>query len=463
MSLWSKREIKFLDAQALVGRQTAARSGGVHINGDTALRNSAVWAALTIRADLVSTFPVDVFRDSKGTPVEQPLTPFFLNPGGTDVDWCEWAYSTQFDIDRYGNTFGLITARDAYGLPARIDLWAAGGVTALVRGGELWGFRYCGVEYPKLDVWHEKQNTVAGLHVGLSPIAYAAWMLGEYASIQQFALDWFGAGAVPSGHLRNTEKKLDPDLSREVKQEFKATVKAGDVFVSGSDWEYSIIKSDMESSNWLEAKNASLVDVARYLRVPADLIDAALSGQHITYANMSQRNLQFLIMHLNPGMVRREKKFSDRLLSAGRYMKFNRGALLQMDPATQSTMLGQQVKDRLRAPSEARSLLELPEFTEAQLAEFDRLFGAPKDMSPGSKTSISVSTGTDETSAEKAAVKQRDVAETLQKAYLAVGKVITSDEARELANKAGADLPIPGPDFSASDKPTTSSVPGGAL
>lgn len=44
-----------------------------------------------------------------------------------------------------------------------------------------------------------------------------------------------------------------------------------------------------------------------------------------------------------------------------------------------------------------------------------------------------------------AAVKQRDVAETLQKVYLAVDKVITADEARGIANKAGADLPIPGP------------------
>jgi len=49
--------------------------------------------------------------------------------------------------------------------------------------------------------------------------------------------------------------------------------------------------------------------------------------------------------------------------------------------------------------------------------------------------------------------KQRDVAETLQKVYLAVGKVITPDEAREIANKAGADLPVPGPDFSQPAQP----------
>lgn len=323
---------------------------------------------------------MDIYRKSKGARLEQPLTPFFEAPGGPDVDWCEWAYSSQVDLDRLGNAFGLITAYDALGYPARIDLWAASGVTAIVRGGELWGFRYCGTEYPKDQVWHEKQYTVAGCHVGLSPIAYAAWTLGEYASIQQFALDWFGAGAVPSGHLRNTEKKIDPDLSREVKQEFKSTVRAGDVFVSGADWEYTLIKAEMETSNWLEAKNAGLVDVARYLGVPADLIDAALSGQSITYANMSQRNLQFLVMNLDPSLTRRERAFSRKLLPTGRYMKFNRAALLAMDPATQTTTLAAQVTARLRTNTEARALLDLAPLTPAQIAEFAELY--PKPAAP---------------------------------------------------------------------------------
>jgi hypothetical protein len=35
----------------------------------------------------------------------------------------------------------------------------------------------------------------------------------------------------------------------------------------------------------------------------------------------------------------------------------------------------------------------------------------------------------------------------VQKVYLGVGKVITSDEAREIVNGAGANLAIPGPEF----------------
>jgi biotin carboxylase len=43
--------------------------------------------------------------------------------------------------------------------------------------------------------------------------------------------------------------------------------------------------------------------------------------------------------------------------------------------------------------------------------------------------------------------RKMSIAESVQKVYLGVGKLITSDEAREIVNEAGADLPLPGPDF----------------
>lgn len=44
---------------------------------------------------------------------------------------------------------------------------------------------------------------------------------------------------------------------------------------------------------------------------------------------------------------------------------------------------------------------------------------------------------------------EMNAVEAIQKAYLGVGKVLTSDEARELVNQFGGNLKIPGPDFTA--------------
>lgn len=48
---------------------------------------------------------------------------------------------------------------------------------------------------------------------------------------------------------------------------------------------------------------------------------------------------------------------------------------------------------------------------------------------------------------DEATARRLSVAEAVQKVYLGVGKVITSDEARAIVNELGGDLPVPGPEF----------------
>lgn len=375
MALWQRREIHFLGADQLIPRRgnASTRTG---ITPERALQNSACWAALRLRANLMSAFPVDLYRRVQGVQVEVPKPTILVTPGGPRVGINEWMYSSQFDLDRLGNCFGHIAERDGAGRPARIDLWPACEISVLGTGPQVTGYRYGGTVYDPIDVYHEKQYTVAGLHIGLSPIAYAAYALAEYNSVQQFALDWFGNGAIPSAVLKNTKKTVNPDESREIKDRYRATVAAGDVFVTGMDWEYDLVSAQVAASNWLESKNASLVDIARFFDVPADLIDVAVSGQSITYANVTQRNLQLLIMHMGPAVVRREYALTG-LTPAPRYVKLNTNALLRMDPQSASAMLAAMVAARLITPSEAREIDERAPFTDAQYAEFDRLFGKP--------------------------------------------------------------------------------------
>lgn len=354
----------------------AARPGTVAVTKDTALRHSAVWACLRLRANLISTMPVDVYRKVGGVSVEVPKPPVLINPGGERVKIHEWMFSTQFDLDRAGNAIGLITARDGLGLPARIELQPLDGLILRKRKGVL-KYVIGGTEYDPSEVWHEKQYTVAGLEVGLSPIAYAAWSISEYLSIQEFALDWFGSGAVPAAQLRNTAKTIDNKDAAVVKERFKAAVAGRDLFVSGADWEYKPIQSEETGNAWIEAKNFGIGDIARFLDCPGDLIDAAVSTGSITYASITQRNLQFLIMHLGPAVFRREAALSD-LTSRPRFVKLNANALLRMDPAARAQALKTRIDSRTLTPDEARALEDLPPLTEEQKALFDRLFGGPK-------------------------------------------------------------------------------------
>jgi HK97 family phage portal protein len=384
VSLFRRRDYAGQTADQMIPPRPGTGGGMAAVTNETALRHSAVWACLRLRANLISTMPVDLYRRVDGIQVEVPKPPVLVTPGGDEVEMPEWMYSSQFDLDRAGNTVGLITAKDGLGFPARIELVPISDVAVRMRKGKK-TYRIAGTIYQPNEVWHEKQYTVAGLPVGLSPVAYAAWSISEYLSIQQFALDWFSGGAIPSAHLKNTAKQLTPEQADGAKQRFKAAVMNRDLFVTGHDWDYEMIQAEQAGADWIAAKQASIGDIARYFDAPSDLIDAAVSGSSVTYANMTQRNLQFLVMSLGPAVKRREDALS-RLTSRPRFVKLNSNALLRMDPQTQAAVLKTQIDARMIAPSEARAFYDRPPFSEQQMAEFDRLFGKGTQAQPTTAT-----------------------------------------------------------------------------
>ena len=353
------------------------------VTTDSAMRHSAVWAALGVRADLISTMPVGVYRMVGGVEVQNTFTPqILINPGGEHVGIAEWMYSSQIDLDRAGNSFGLITGRDGNGMPLRIELQPINSCSVIVKDGQLDGYRIGGKIYPTDQVWHEKQYTIGGLHVGLSPVAYAAWSVGEYLSVQQFAIDWFAGGAVPRARLKNVAKTLNPREATIVKEAWKASIAAGEPFVHGNDWEYDMISATSASADWIDAKKFSITDIARFFRVPADMIDATPTGttNNIRYANITQANLQFLTLHLQPAIVRREIALSNLLLKP-KYVRLDTKSLLRMDPTARATMIKTQIDSRVLTPDEARIIDGLPPLTDAQTEQLDH-FWPPKAVAP---------------------------------------------------------------------------------
>jgi len=355
--------------------------GAVSVDNSTAMRHSAVWACLRLRADLISTLPLDAYRDVAGIAVELPKPPIFVAPGGDRWDYQDWMYASQVDLDRAGNVIGLITETNGAGLPARIDLQTIDCCSVILKKntGEL-RYRINGKEYDAKKVWHERQYVVAGCPVGLSPIAYAAWSIAESMSMQDFVLRWFGAGGVPAAHLKNTRKTLQTKEADEIKARHLASVAVGAPIVTGSDWEYKPLQSQQVGMEWLQGRQASLVDIARFLGCPADAIEAAITGgANVTYVNAVQKNLQMLIMHLGPAISRREKNLS-KMLPRPRYVKLNTKALLRMDPLLQAQLIETQIRSRTLTVTEARALEDRPPLTAAQEAEFVRLFGQPTQL-----------------------------------------------------------------------------------
>ena len=358
-------------AADLIPRRSKTRSRTV--SSSEAMNNSVVWACLRLRADLISTSPVDCYRDIDGRAIDIKTPAVLVNPGGASVNIAEWLYSSQMDLDRFGNCFGIITARDGLGLPARIELVSAESVTVKATGSTVTSYRIQQTDYEPRDIWHEKQFTVAGLAVGLSPLAAAALTLSTALSAQEFAADWFAGSAVPASHLKNTAQTLDTGQAETIKTRFESSVRNGDVFVTGNDWTYEMLGAKASESGFIEAQKMAASDMCRFLGVPGDMVDVDVHGQSVTYANITQRNLQLLILNLGPAVTRRQMALST-LLPQPRYVKLNTDAVvLRMDPQARAELNGLLLSTKQRTPSEVREKDDLPPFTPAQIAEINAL------------------------------------------------------------------------------------------
>ena len=363
--------------------------GGGRVSRKRAQQNSVVWASTRLRANLISTLPLDVLKDyaGAGVPAVMPKPRVLVTPyewaSGHPMSIGECLYASQTDLDQEGNAFAIILERDANRLPSKLLPVPVRDVTITFKDGEIKGYLIGGTFYEPDEVWHERQYAVSGSPLGLSPIAHAAFALETSVSAEEFALGWFRGGATPSALLTNKTDSLVDDKSETAKRRWEASTSNGEIVVLGKDWEYKQVSSGAKQAQFLEQINASDVQIARFMDVPGDLIDLHQSGSSITYANITERNLQFLVLSLGPAIKRREDALS-RLVPGDRYVKANTDAFLRMDPVTRNEELRKNKESRITTVTYTRSLLNLPPLTAAEKAEI------AEDAALGSKSAPNV-------------------------------------------------------------------------
>lgn len=370
----------FKRAASLPDFEIPKNSASSRVAPREAMNHSVVWAAARLRADLISSLPVDVFRRVGGVRVEVAPPPVLVEPGalvigGQKSTIDEWLYATQVDLDRYGNCFGKVVEWDSLYRPARIDLVSADRVAVREEAGRV-TYRIDGVWFEPEEVWHERQYVVAGLPVGLSPVAHAALSISEGLTAKDFARSWFSGTNRPAAILKNSEQVVNGDEASKIKERYNASVANGDLFVTGRDWTYEMSSAPASTVSFIEASNSSDSDVARFMGVPGDVIDVATNGSNITYANVTQRHLQLLVIHMGPSIQRRERALS-QLTPRPRFVKLNSDALLRMDPAGTAEVMRLQTDARLLTNAEGRALLDRQPLTDDDKQEFADLFGNP--------------------------------------------------------------------------------------
>ncbi|HEY3545029.1 MAG TPA: phage portal protein [Propionicimonas sp.] len=388
------RDASTLLSQPLIPPRMGGRRGRPFVTTQVAMQQSVNWAAMNLWAALESMMPVDVFRviDGIKVPVAAPqvlVSPSSFADGHSD-SISDWLYARRMSLKGWGNCFGEITAVDALGKPAQIQLVAPEDVRCTIVNRRIVEYKFGNTVMDSRRVWHDRENLLPGNPVGLSPIAHAMFTIQTGSSAGEFMADWFGNGAVPGAHLKNVAKVLKKATPTEraeadvIKEKFKNSMLNGDLFVTGNDWTYTAIQAKAAESGWLDVMNVSAIQLCQFQNTPASLIDVSVTGSaSIVYQNITQRITDFLVTRMGPSLKRTDDALTS-LTPSPRFVKLTREAVLAMDPVTRAELLKTKIDSRTLTPTEARHIDDRAPFTEEQLQEFDRLYGS-KNQTPAPK------------------------------------------------------------------------------
>jgi HK97 family phage portal protein len=329
---------------------------------EEACRDAATWACLHIKAKNIASLPIDQVRyvGSGRTKrrVEVAKSALIRRPSVMVPTLRYWVYQASWSMFADGNTFGLVNAVDAMARPSQIDLLAPEDVTErkVVDGVPQAKVKGVGIVrvFPFGELWHMPGEVLApGSPFGLSPIGYGARVTGTALAAERFGGQFFTRGGHPTGILTvpgqptaEQSKSLLEWLTNKDKRE---------PLVLPSGTTYESVQIDPKDSQFIELMRYTVEQTCRRHGVPPSMVYAAVSGQSVTYANVSQADLAFLKHTLSYPIDLIEDALS-ALVPAPQVIKVNRDAILEGDVEQRERILDIQLKNRTRTVNEVRAL-----------------------------------------------------------------------------------------------------------
>ena len=421
-----------------------ATYSGQTVTPERAERHAAWWASLSAISETLMGLPLEEERRQNGTWVRGDAPDLFYQPT-PEMTWETWIWMQSWALASHGRCYAWVPSIDSNGMPSALvpidDTEVEWKYDKLTK---TWVTKVGNEEvkrWPLGPLFH------IGLYVkpkrpeGMSPIVQHAESIGVGLAAQQFGAQFFGDGAHPT-MLVKTKKNPGDKGAAALLSKFREVV-AGTrepiILPEGTEIERWQVAPD--ESQFLDTMRYSGEDVARILGVRPGKIGLAISGQNVTYSNITDANADWQMS----GLLRYTRTFESALsrLTAGgrtRRLRFNYNEFLRPDAAARAAIY--------KVFAEVGSLSGTPVMltNEMRAAEGLRpLPGGDSFTRPGAPA-ISVNDDgvlvvndaamRDSTGAYDA----EKVSTVLQKLYLAVGKVVTADEARNIVSTLGVDL-----------------------
>jgi HK97 family phage portal protein len=300
------------------------------VTQERALALAPVFAATRIIAGTVSTLPLKSYRRLGDDRQPMGSLPQLFDQLATAGQLVPWLHRCVTSLVIRGNAYGLITARDGFQFPTRIEWLNPSDVrvddtASTVRPTWYWRQR----PVPSEDIVHIPWFTVPGQVEGLSPLAAFASTINTGLYAQAYGSDWFEAGGIPPGTFQNVEQPVVDQVAADtIKARLVSAIRTRQPIVYGKDWKYTPITVPPNEAQFVETMQLSATQIANIYGLPPEDIGGQ-RGNSLTYTTVELNQLE-RVLAVREWLVVLEHAFG-ALLPDRQYVRFNVDAIVRAD------------------------------------------------------------------------------------------------------------------------------------
>ena len=335
-----------------------AANGGGTVTAKNSMKFTGVLAAVSLRSELLASFPKMIYQNTKEGRVEvfdDPLYKILAYQPNAYMNAFTFWELVNTHLDLWGNAYVFISR---YGKQVRaLTPISPENIKIEVDGGKLL-YKVTGTGDKVLDKTHSpdkflhfKDISFDGI-IGQSRISLANDAIAIAQSAEAFGKDFFDKGGQMKG-IVESPMGMDDEAMQAFAKSWNRNVDHGTGILDKGKT-YKQLSIPMEDAQFIATREFQLQDIARVFRVPPHLL-ADLS--RATFSNIEHSDLQFLKYGLRPMVKRYEHELEVKLLGEDlgkKSIRFNLDGILRGDTASRAAYFAVLKQNELYTTNEIR-------------------------------------------------------------------------------------------------------------
>lgn len=338
---------------------------GTNINDDTAFQINAIFSAVSLISDTISTLPLDAFirRDGARFPF-RPRPEWVLQPSvGMPREAFYGQIITSMLLDgnafirvfsnRQGRIINLVVLN-----PKTVDINRSNsGLLTFTIEGE-------NKPLTSEEVIFIPDVMRPGAKRGISRVETLKTDFGLALALQKYAAMFFGEGTNLNGVIEfpgNLSAEQAASLSENFDSRHRGWKRSHKTGVLTGGATFKPTQVDPEKSTLVESRNQSIADVARAFKIPPHMLGLEIG---MSYNSVEQTNLHWITTCLRPTATKIETALSPLLsrVPGGdtAFLRFNMSGLIRADIESRTSAYSKMLQAGAMTVNEVRALEDMP-------------------------------------------------------------------------------------------------------